>query len=59
MSINVKAFQALGISSREFQKALEEDNMQKQEMALRSMSDAIEEALATMMAARGLNHVLN
>jgi hypothetical protein len=57
--INVKAFQDLGMASREFQKALDEDNVMKQEIALRSMSEAIEEALATMMAARGLKHVLN
>ncbi len=57
--INVKAFQDLGIASREFQKALNEDNVMKQEMALRSMSEAIEEALETMMASRGLKHNLN
>lgn len=54
--INVKAFQDLGISSREFQKALDEDNLMKQEMALRSMGAAIEAALKTMMVARGLSH---
>lgn len=57
--INVKAFKDLGIASHEFQKALNEDNVMKQEMALRSMSEAIEEALATMTAARGLKHTLN
>lgn len=57
--INVKAFSDLGIASKEFQKALNEDNVMKQEMALRSMSEAIEEALETMMAARGFKHTLN
>ncbi len=59
MSINVKAFKDLGIASREFQKALNEDNLQKQEMALRSMGEAIEEALQTMTEARGVKSYLN
>lgn len=57
--INVKAFQDLGIASHEFQKALNEDNVMKQEMALRSMSEAIEVALASMMESRGVKTLLN
>lgn len=57
--INVQAFKALGLASYEFQKALNEDNVQKQEMALRSMSDAIEAALQTMKESRGVKTMLN
>jgi hypothetical protein len=59
MSVILTAFQALGMSSREFQKALEEDNLQEQEVALRSMSDAIEKALATVMEAQSFNNTLH
>ena len=51
--LNVKAFIDLGNSTRELQKAIDQDDIKKQMVALVLMEQAIREARQTMMAQHG------